>query len=469
MATVDIPEDQPIEVTVGAPTFVTGVGGIDGITEARAAELDALTLAAAKVYADEIDTVPVEYVDDGDADAVAQAKTYTDTALVEATANAESYTDDAIAGIDFPDTGVPEATIDAKDQVILTQAKAHADAKPTPDVTKAYVDTGLSTKAPIGHTHDAASLVGLNASLIGLGNVNNTSDAGKPVSTAQATALGLKANTTDVRVFTPSGAFGSVTTATWSKPAGARFIEIRAVGAGGGGGAGGVGALNTAVSGGGGGGGGNIAIHTIPADLLPASVTVQVGRGGAGGNPGASIAPGRGGTTRFGSFTYNEGWNGTNGVAGSAGNGGAGQWGAFATASAPNGASAPVAGTAGVSGNGSSNNLVQTTGGGSGAGITSANATSPGGTWGPTYAIGSSPSGAGAAGGGRGTDGVTYFGSDYGTGGGGGGSSATSNGGDGGHGAPGGGGGGGGAARTGFLGGIGGNGGDGRVTVTTYF
>lgn len=124
MATVDIPEDQPIEVTVGAPTFVTGVGGIDGITEARAVELDAQTLAAAKAYADEIDTVPFEYVDDGDADAVAQAKAYTDTALVEATANAESYTDAAIAGIDFPDTGVPEATIDAKDQAV----REHADA-----------------------------------------------------------------------------------------------------------------------------------------------------------------------------------------------------------------------------------------------------------------------------------------------------------------------------------------------------
>ena len=159
MATVDIPEDQPIEVTVGAPTFVTGVGGIDGITEARAVELDALTLAAAKAYADEIDTVPFEYVDDGDADAVAQAKAYTDTALVEATAHAESYTDDAIAGIDFPDTGVPEATIDAKDQVILTQAKAHADAKPNPDVTKAYVDSGLSEKSNTGHSHSFGSII----------------------------------------------------------------------------------------------------------------------------------------------------------------------------------------------------------------------------------------------------------------------------------------------------------------------
>lgn len=145
MATVDIPEDQPIEVRVGAPTFVTGAGGIDGITEARAVELDAQTLAAAKAYADEIYTVPFKYVDDGDADAVAQAK---------------AYTDGAIAGIYFPDTGVPEAVIDAKDQDILAQAKAHADAKPNPDVTKAYVDTGLSDKANTSHRHPFTDLDG---------------------------------------------------------------------------------------------------------------------------------------------------------------------------------------------------------------------------------------------------------------------------------------------------------------------
>ena len=167
MATVDIPEDQPIEVTVGAPTFVTGVGGIDGITEARAMELDAQTLAAAKAYADAIDTVPFEYVDEGDADSVAQAKAYTDTALVEATANAESYTDDAIAGIDFPDTGVPEATIDAKDQAV----REHADAGdqsireliaslPAPVTNWSGITGKPSTFPPETHRHDFTSIDG---------------------------------------------------------------------------------------------------------------------------------------------------------------------------------------------------------------------------------------------------------------------------------------------------------------------
>jgi hypothetical protein len=38
----------------------------------------------------------------------------------------------------------------------------------------------------------------LRKTSLGLGNVDNTSDAGKPVSTAQLTALNLKANASDV-------------------------------------------------------------------------------------------------------------------------------------------------------------------------------------------------------------------------------------------------------------------------------
>ena len=170
MATVDIPEDQPIEVTVGAPTFVTGVGGIDGITEARAVELDAQTLAAAKAYADESDTVPLEYVDDGDADAVAQAKAYTDTALVEATAHAKSYTDVAIAGIDFPDTGVPEATIDAKDQAVREYADAGDQSireliasLPAPVTNWSGITGKPTTFTPAAHTHTVSQITDMPA------------------------------------------------------------------------------------------------------------------------------------------------------------------------------------------------------------------------------------------------------------------------------------------------------------------
>ena len=43
---------------------------------------------------------------------------------------------------------------------------------------------------------EAKALLGLSKSDVGLGNVDNTSDANKPVSTAQATAIGLKADKT---------------------------------------------------------------------------------------------------------------------------------------------------------------------------------------------------------------------------------------------------------------------------------
>lgn len=46
------------------------------------------------------------------------------------------------------------------------------------------IQTGLST-----HTADKSNPHGVTASQVGLGNVNNTSDANKPVSTAQATAI----------------------------------------------------------------------------------------------------------------------------------------------------------------------------------------------------------------------------------------------------------------------------------------
>ncbi len=40
----------------------------------------------------------------------------------------------------------------------------------------------------------SAAVNGLNSTMVGLGNVDNTSDVNKPVATAQQTALNLKAN-----------------------------------------------------------------------------------------------------------------------------------------------------------------------------------------------------------------------------------------------------------------------------------
>jgi uncharacterized protein (TIGR02145 family) len=52
----------------------------------------------------------------------------------------------------------------------------------------------LNEKAPINNPIFTGTVSGINKTMVGLGNVDNTSDAGKPVSSATQTALNLKAN-----------------------------------------------------------------------------------------------------------------------------------------------------------------------------------------------------------------------------------------------------------------------------------
>jgi hypothetical protein len=63
------------------------------------------------------------------------------------------------------------------------------------DIKDGYVTTA---KLADGAVTDPKVAMGINPAKVGLGNVNNTSDANKPVSIATQTALNLKANATDV-------------------------------------------------------------------------------------------------------------------------------------------------------------------------------------------------------------------------------------------------------------------------------
>ena len=54
--------------------------------------------------------------------------------------------------------------------------------------------TALDLKAPLDSPTFTGTVSGITKSMVGLGNVDNTSDANKPVSTATQTALNLKAN-----------------------------------------------------------------------------------------------------------------------------------------------------------------------------------------------------------------------------------------------------------------------------------
>lgn len=327
-----------------------------------------------------------------------------------------------------------------------------------------------------------------------------TNDTRLPTS-EPSTYLALKS---DIQVFTADG--------TWTKPTGAKVVEVVCVGAGGSGG-GGQGAAAGNIRGGGTGGGGGSKVQKIfQASTLSATVAVTVAisqAGGAGGVNNNGSQGTDGGSSSFGTYSvaYGGGAGGDGRNRGAGSGGGTGGAGISASASAIlGGLPASVAGANGISGQGAgsaapatstplaslaefggaSGGAISTNAGGSGSSaggssifggaggagggsLDAANTVrvASGGGVSGAYTISGSGGTAGTAGsaGGAGTSRSGY---GCGDGGGGGAASSSTTGGAGGAGgAPGGGGGGGGGGTS--TGGAGGVGGRGEVIVITYF
>jgi hypothetical protein len=282
---------------------------------------------------------------------------------------------------------------------------------------------------------------------------------------------------------------------TWTKPVGCNFVYMVAVGAGGGGGAGAAGATGSARGGGASGASGCITKLLVPAFLIPDSLFINVGIGGAGGTPPGGVGVGGagsgGGSTYISAYRISSATEYLLFASGGGGSNGGQNTGGTSPAGAPSssitnnilgtiGAWRGESGLAGATGGGAANGNGQPsafsfnlTGGASGGGTTNANFVGGSITsaFGQVSAITIVAGGAAVASATRGqNDGADGFFipkrfASY--GGGGGGASTLGVGGNGGKGGPGCGGGGGGGGITGNSG-AGGRGGDGFVIMISY-
>lgn len=138
----------------------------DATTKANNAKSGAESTAATALASHEADTTNIHGIADTSALAT---KTYADNAASTAVA--------AIVN------SAPEA---------LDTLKELADALTADESTASTLATLVGTKAPSANPTFTGTVTGITKSMVGLGNVDNTSDANKPVSTATQTALDAK-------------------------------------------------------------------------------------------------------------------------------------------------------------------------------------------------------------------------------------------------------------------------------------
>ena len=375
-------------------------------------------------------------------------------------------------------TGTPLSTTAAADTnttQIATTAFVVGQASSTTPASNGTAAVGTSLKyARADHVHANVLPTGGTTGQV-LSKVDGTNY------NVQWSTAGGSGGGTDIQTFGSSTTSG---TYTWTKPAGAKWVEIILYGGGGGGGAGYQNATTIARSGAGGGGAGAYFYGIVPADQLGATESVVVAGGGAGGTPRPLGLVGLTGGTP----TTNTTFNNYRAFSGQGGNG-AGQ---TSAAAGPNrtsfvlfgstlttgggGIGNPTTGTAGASGN----TYVTPCGGGGGAGAAASSTAAAAGGNGGGCSPQSNASGinitiAGGAGGtvggvaaAAGTSQTTQY-NQAGTGGGGGAYITGVAGGTGGAGGwPAGGGGGGSASDSGFSAGTGGAGANGFAVVVTH-
>jgi hypothetical protein len=116
--------------------------------------------------------------------------TVTTAKIVDSNVTADKLAGDSVTTAKILDGAVTSAKI--ADGTIV-----NADINASAAIAQSKIDglsTSLAAKADLASPTFTGTVAGITKSMVGLGNVDNTSDANKPVSTATQTALDLKAN-----------------------------------------------------------------------------------------------------------------------------------------------------------------------------------------------------------------------------------------------------------------------------------
>ncbi len=137
-------------------------------------------------------TIPVTDTTGAPADGAALISAGTAWEIVSYTGKTASSITGATRGFDGS-TAAAWAAGDAIRFDVITSAH-HEALRGAIIATETELDAVEAAKAPLASPTFTGTVAGITKAMVGLGSVDNTSDAGKPVSTAGQTALDLKAN-----------------------------------------------------------------------------------------------------------------------------------------------------------------------------------------------------------------------------------------------------------------------------------
>ena len=167
----------PTAPTAGANTSTTQIA----TTAFAKAEADAAEAAAIAAAATDATTK----ADAAQAAAIAAAATAAGSALTSAIATEVTNRNTAISG-------AVSTLVDGAPDLLNTLNEIAAAINDDQNYTTT-ITTALGTKAPLASPAFTGTVTGIDKTMVGLANVDNTTDALKPISTATQTALNLKA------------------------------------------------------------------------------------------------------------------------------------------------------------------------------------------------------------------------------------------------------------------------------------